>query len=140
MKTRSGEKTDIVDRLSIQQLVDRFYDKVQQDSHLGPIFNDIAKVDWDEHLPKLYDFWETVLFRTGTYKGNPLVAHRQLIGRADLRREMFDRWLEFFHETVDENFEGDNADHIKRIASDMANVIHARIHELPQMAPSRYAR
>jgi hemoglobin len=43
-------------------------------------------------------------------------------------RAMFDLWLELFTQAVDENFEGENAGHIKRVAADMANVIHSRLH------------
>lgn len=33
----------------IKTLVIHFYQKVQHDEILGPIFNDVAKVDWDHH-------------------------------------------------------------------------------------------
>ena len=52
-------------------------------------------------------------------------------------REMFDQWLRLFTSTVDRHFEGVNAEHIKRVAEDMADVIHRRLHELPQAVPRR---
>jgi len=54
-------------------------------------------------------------------------------------REQFDRWLELFNQTVDELFAGENAEHIKRCADDMANVIHSKIHDLsdPRFDPSK---
>lgn len=48
-------------RQDIEDLVNRFYDKVQKDETIGFFFNDVAKVDWDHHLPKMYSFWETLL-------------------------------------------------------------------------------
>ncbi len=38
-----------------------------------------------------------------------------------------DRWLAHFTATVDGLFAGEKAEHIKSAASDMANVIHAKI-------------
>lgn len=35
----------------IKTLFDRFYDKVNRDELLGPIFNNVAKVEWATHLP-----------------------------------------------------------------------------------------
>ncbi len=140
MNTTHGGKTDILGRREIEVLVDRFYTSVRRDAALGPVFDEIAEVNWDEHLPKISDFWETVLFRTGGYRGNPLAVHRHLAGRTKMDRAMFDRWLELFTTTVDRHFEGENAEHIKRVAEDMAKVIHGRLHELPQAVPSRYAR
>ncbi len=118
---------DIEGRAEIVRLVDAFYDRVRSDGTLGFIFDEIARTDWTSHLPKMYDFWETVLFRSGGYVGNPLMAHARLVPMTAMGREQFDRWLQLFTETVDALFEGENAGHIKRCAADMANVIHAKI-------------
>jgi hemoglobin len=75
----------------------------------------------------MYAFWETVLFRSGGYVGNPLAAHAKLLPLTDMGRTQFDRWLSLFRSTVDDPFEGEKAVHIKSCAEDMANVIHARI-------------
>ncbi|WP_052573919.1 group III truncated hemoglobin [Haloferula sp. BvORR071] len=120
-------KGDILGRPEIEILVDRFYAMVRQDAVLGPVFDVIARVNWDEHIPKLCDFWETVLFRTGGYKGNPLAAHFALTRDATMDRAMFDGWLLLFKQAVDADFAGENAEHIKRVAADMANVIHSRL-------------
>ena len=56
-------------------LVDRFYEKVQRDPELGPVFNP-AVHDWDEHKATLVDFWSSVVLRTGRYRGNPMAMHR----------------------------------------------------------------
>src|SRR5437763_16511738 len=67
---------DITDRRDVACLVNVFYDRVRDDDLLGPIFDDIAHVDWATHLPRMYDFWESVLFARATFKGAPLVVHR----------------------------------------------------------------
>jgi len=122
---------DIQGRPEIIRLVDHFYQRIRTDDLLGFIFNDLAAVNWDAHLPKMYDFWQTVLFRDGGYKGDPIAAHAKLLAKTELGKEQFDRWLTLFEESVDALFQGPNADHIKRCAHDMANVINARINKIP---------
>ena len=48
-----------------------------------------------------------------------------------MARKQFDHWLTLFNDTVDKLFSGENADHIKRCAEDMANVIHGKINGIP---------
>jgi len=76
-----------------------FYFKVREDAEIGPIFNRVIGGDWDQHLAKMCDFWSSVMLLTGTYKGNPMVAHMRL---KMVRPEHFERWLALFHETATE--------------------------------------
>lgn len=122
---------DIGGRPEIERLVNAFYERIRADETLGPIFDEVAKINWDSHLPKMYDFWESVLFRAGSYRGNPLAAHSRLVPLTDMGRDKFDRWLALFVATVDDLFAGEHAGHIKRCAEDMANVIYSRINGVP---------
>ena len=122
---------DLHGRAEIEQLVNRFYDIVRADSVLGFIFDKVAQTNWETHLPKMYAFWETVIFRSGGFVGNPLVAHAKLVPLTDMGRDKFGHWLKLFHATVDELFAGPNADHIKSCAADMANVIFSKINNVP---------
>jgi hemoglobin len=126
-----SHKTDLHGRADIEMLVNTFYDHVRGDEMLGFIFDEVAQTKWETHLPKMYAFWETVVFGTGGYQGNPLAAHARLVPMTAMGREQFDRWLAVFKETVDELFVGDKAEHIKRAAEDMANVIYSRINQVP---------
>ncbi len=127
---------DIRDRDDIVRLVDRFYEQIRTDATLGPIFEQVARVDWASHLPKMYDFWDTVLFRSGTFRGDLLGAHARLVPVADMGPATFARWLELFRGTVNELFAGDKAGLILRCAEDMANVIYQKIHQSPTPAPT----
>jgi hemoglobin len=118
---------DIVSRDDIIQLVDGFYTRVQKDDVLGPIFNDIARVDWAAHLPKMYDFWESVLFGTAQFKGNPLAVHRALASRAPMTGAAFERWIVLFHKTVDELFDGAMAAQVKDRAERIAMTMQYHI-------------
>ena len=124
-------KPDISGKPQIEQLVNAFYRRVRGDEVLGFIFDRVAQTNWETHLPKMYAFWETVLFRSGGYTGNPLAAHAKLVPQTEMGRAQFDRWLMLFRSTVDELFAGEKADRIKNCAEDMANVIHARINGVP---------
>lgn len=125
------ERGDLLGREEIEALVNAFYHRVRADDLLGPIFDGVAQVDWDAHLPKMYAFWETVLFGTGGFSGNPLAAHAKLVPLTDMGKDKFDRWLTLFCQTVDGLYTGPTAEHIKSCASDMANVIYSRINSVP---------
>lgn len=125
------EKADITGRTEIELLVNTFYDRVRADSVLGYIFEQVAQTNWAKHLPKMYAFWETVLFGAGGFSGNPLAVHAKLVPMTDMGRDKFDRWLQLFHGTVDDLFQGEHANHIKNCAADMANVIYSKINQVP---------
>ncbi|MGB3414302.1 MAG: group III truncated hemoglobin [Microbacteriaceae bacterium] len=124
-----GSVRDIENRLDIEGLVEGFYRRVFADEIIGPIFTDIAKLDLEHHLPIMTDFWETVLFRTGSYSRNALKLHLMLNEKFPLQREHFDRWLEIWQQNVDDYFTGEAANFAKlqaeRIAGSMGNRMSA---------------
>lgn len=97
-------------REDIENLVNSFYNKVQKDETIGFFFNDIAKVDWSQHLPKMYSFWETLLFGQASYKGNPMAVHFPINEIVPIEKRHFNHWLSTWTETVEEMFEGETAD------------------------------
>ena len=120
-------KKDISNRADIQQLVDIFYIKVRADETIGYLFNEVAQVNWEQHLPRMYDFWENILFQTGSFKGNPMAAHVQLHQKSPLSAAHFDRWQQLFLATVDELFEGDMAELIKQRALSIATMMRIKV-------------
>lgn len=120
---------DINARSDIERLVDAFYQKVRANETLGQIFDDMMQVDWETHLPKMYDFWETALLHKAIYKGNPVQVHLKVHRRAALQKEHFDLWLQLFQETVDENFKGATALRAKTRALSIATIIRIKLHE-----------
>lgn len=93
----------------IQLMVNEFYSKIRKDDLLGDIFNNVIQDRWDKHLDKMYRFWQTVLLNEHTYWGSPFLPHAKL----PIQKEHFDRWLNLFFETVDENFYGSLAEKAK---------------------------
>ncbi|MFZ2315599.1 MAG: group III truncated hemoglobin [Gammaproteobacteria bacterium] len=82
----------------IKQLVFHFYAKVQQDELLGPIFNDVAKVDWDHHIPLICQFWNSIMLKTNEYHSNAYRKHVLLGEKINLTEAHFTRWLMLFQE------------------------------------------
>jgi hemoglobin len=123
----TADHPDIMSRDDIVDLVDAFYDRVRSDGILGPIFDEVARVDWAGHLPKMYAFWDAVLFGSAGFKGNPLGAHLQLAQLTPLGSREFGRWIELFHATVDALFSGPMADEAKARASRIAIVMQHHI-------------
>jgi hemoglobin len=126
------KKKDIVNRKDIESLVDHFYEKVKIDAQLGPIFTEIARVDWDKHLPRMYEFWENIAFQTGQYTGNPMTAHYRIHAIRPFTTADFNRWLALFGETLDEHFEGDRTELIRQRALSIATVMQIKILHTPQ--------
>ncbi len=128
MKT-VAQLTDIENEADVRLFVDAFYAKVRSDAILGIIFDTMARVDWDDHLPIMYQFWQTILLHQEGYRGNPIEAHVQLDAAmrfeygVGLAAEDFDRWLYLFEETVDQMFAGSRAEMAKRGATRMGRHI-----------------
>ena len=93
-----------------------FYSHALADDVIGYIFTDIARLDLEEHLPIIVDFWESLLFSTASYakRGrNPLAVHKELHEKAELTAARFARWLEIFEATADGMFAGERTDFLK---------------------------
>lgn len=120
-------KKDIENKKDIALLVDEFYDKVRADNTIGYIFNDVVKVNWQKHLPVMYSFWENTLFYTGTYEGNPMELHKHLHRLMPLTLEHFKQWNYLFIKTVDELFEGPQANLAKQRAVSISAVMQIKI-------------
>ena len=113
---------DIVSQDDIQVLVNSFYDKVKT-SEIGFFFEEIAKVNWEKHLPKMYIFWESVLFATVKFDGNPMGAHFPINEIIPIEKKHFAAWLTLWKETVDENFSGEMAESAKNKAENIAKLM-----------------
>lgn len=110
-------------REDIELLVNSFYDKVIKDETIGFFFKDIIKVDFDKHLPKMYSFWETILFGQMSYKGNPMAVHFPINALEAMEKRHFERWLKLWKQTIEENFTGLNATMAITKSENIANLM-----------------
>lgn len=123
-------RKEIENREDIALLVRSFYTKIRADKEIGFYFNEMIS-DWEEHLEKLTDFWESNLFPIRKYKGNPIEAHNKVDEHFHnaITSNEFGIWLNLWLATIDELYEGENADTLKRRARKMATFLFLNIFE-----------
>jgi hemoglobin len=122
-----GPLNDIETREDIERLINAFYEKVRKDPTIGYIFNDIAKVNWEEHLPVMYSFWSSMLLGERSYEGNVMQKHIELSNRVPFTDQEFSAWLKLFKSTIDELFSGTKSDEAKSRAESIAGMMLIKI-------------
>ena len=123
-------KEDLKDRADIKKLVVSFYTKVRKNEEIGYFFNNSIQ-DWEEHFEKLTDFWESNLFLTGTFRGNPAMAHVKvdMAHENSITEYHFGIWLNLWFQTINELFEGELAERLKHNARKMSTHLFLRIYQ-----------
>lgn len=116
-ETASGDVTDA----DLLRLLDHFYARVRADALLAPYF---AELDMPAHLPRIADFWSTMLFGTGRYTGNAFRPHLAMPGLAP---EHFARWLAALEATVDDGWAGPVAERMKALGHRIAYSMQLRL-------------
>ena len=116
----------------LHALLVAFYDVVERDPLLAPYF---AAVDMDAHMPRIVDFWSTMLFHTGRYAGNAFRPHLTMPG---LTGAHFARWVATLEATVDARHAGAVAERMKELAHRVAYGMQLRL-GLEPFAPFRSA-
>ena len=123
-------RKQIEDRADIEVLVHAFYAKIRADEEIGFYFNTMIK-DWNAHLEKLTDFWETNLFAVKKYRGNPHAVHNEVDEHFEgkITSNEFGIWLNYWFQTLDELFEGENVETLKRRARKMGTFLFMSMFE-----------
>ena len=128
-------KKDIESRDDVVLLVDSFYDKIKTNAILGHIFNDVAKINWEDHLPKMYSFWASLLLGEHSFSGNPMMKHVELSKLTPMTETEFSEWLLLFYQTIDDLFVGSRADEAKTRAANIARLMLHKIESVDRKAP-----
>jgi hemoglobin len=118
------------DETAIAALVDHFYEKVRREPQIGPIFN-AAVHDWDAHKRLLTSFWASVALHAGSYRGNPMAAHRP----HPIHAAHFDRWLELWSETCREELDETHASQMLEYARRIGRSLKYGLGLNPQAKP-----
>ena len=113
---------DITTIQDIQLLVNTFYESVRE-SEIGFFFEEIAQVNWEKHLPKMYIFWQALLFADVKFDGNPMGAHFPINEKMAMEKHHFDTWLRRRKPTVDQLFSGEIAESAKSKAENIASLM-----------------
>ena len=130
-------RRDLDTRSQIHDLVVRFYREIAFDDLLGPVFGEVAEVDWAAHIPRLIDYWCRVLVGEPGYDGFILAPHRRVHEMEPFRPELFDRWYRLFVEAVDDGWRGPAAEKAKSHAGRIARVLARRLLDVDWTPPER---
>jgi hemoglobin len=106
---------------NLHSLLTAFYAAAANDPLLAPRF---APLDMTAHLPRIVDFWSTMLFHTGRYSGNAFRPHLEMQGLAG---EHFTRWVATLEETLDASHAGPNVEQMKVLARRIALSMQMRL-------------
>jgi hemoglobin len=109
----------------LYDLLAAFYEAVEADAALAPYF---ASVDMVAHLPRIVDFWSTLVFHTGRYTGNAFRPHLTMPG---LAAEHFARWVATLEATVDARHAGAAAEAMKDYGHRIAYSMQLRLGIVP---------
>ncbi|OGS69298.1 MAG: hypothetical protein A3F91_06170 [Flavobacteria bacterium RIFCSPLOWO2_12_FULL_35_11] len=124
-------KRDIENREDIYLLVKDFYVKLLNDDLMHHFFSAFTNQDLlEKHLQILVDFWDNILFYSGTYQKNAMKPHLELQLKKPFKSEHFQQWLLHFNNTIDEHFSGEIAHAAKSRALSIATVMQIKITEL----------
>ena len=118
---------DIDTREDCERLVRAFYGRALTDPIIGFLFTDVAKLDLEAHVPRITNFWETILLGAHSYGGGAFRPHIELNLQVPLTRGHFDRWLYLWTMTVDELFVGERAALAKSHAIRVAAAFESRL-------------
>ncbi len=97
---------DINTSEDVELLVKTFYKKVVLDELLAPHF---AGINFEAHFPRMIAFWEFILLDKEGFKGNVFDKHAEANTHLKIDETHFKQWLFYFHETVNQLFEGEKA-------------------------------
>ena len=120
-------KKDIENREDVVLLVNTFYNSVKENQKLFYVFNTIAQIDWEIHLPKMYSFWASLLLGEHSFSGNPMEKHVALSNMTPMTEVEFNEWILLFEKTVDDLFEGSTANDAKLRAGNIARLMLHKI-------------
>ena len=125
--TAAQTRHDIETRADCEQLVRAFYGRALVDPIIGFLFTDVAKLDLEAHVPRITNFWDTILLGAHSYGGGAFRPHVELNFKVPLTRGHFDRWLYLWSMTVDELFAGERAELAKAHANRVAVAFESRL-------------
>ena len=109
----------------ITTLVDEFYHRAFKNEMLAPHF---IGLDFNAHKPRMIAFWAFVLLDQPGYTTNVFDKHTHL----HIGPEHFTEWVNLFHQTVDDLFEGDKANDAKLRASSIGWSFGEKMKNRPQ--------
>jgi len=120
-------KRDLETREDIEQVLQAFYQQATQDILIGHFFTEVIKLDIQQHIPVIANFWEAILFGSRTYSKNVMEVHQHIHQLSAIRKEHLDRWVYLFTQTVDHFYEGEKANLMKQRGASIATLMDIKL-------------
>ena len=120
-------KHDIESRDDLELAIRSFYSKATSDKKIGVFFTEVIKINWEKHIPIMVDFWENAIFHTGNYSGDTMNIHKHINTIYPLEVSHFNQWTLLFLKTIDELFQGPNAETAKQRALSISTIMQIKI-------------
>ncbi len=133
LKRNALPKRDLKDRGDLELWLEAFYRELLEDPEMHTLFLEVAGIQLEEHLPRITDFWEQVLWQRGAYRGNPMDVHLELHRARPLRAELFARWLATFERVGRAMFEGPVLETAIERAHSIARIMQMKINNLDRL-------
>lgn len=118
---------DIETRQDIERIIKKFYERLFADDRIAYLFTEVAQTNLETHLPKLSDFWESILFDKNNYAKNVMRLHLEVHEKSAFTNEHFQIWLKYFFETIDESYAGVLAQKMKDRANGIAYIMRTKV-------------
>jgi hemoglobin len=119
------DRPDLAGDADLRGVLEAFYAALGRDPLLAPYF---AELNMAAHLPRIADFWSTLLFRSGRYDGNVFRPHLAMPG---LAAPHFARWLDALEAAVRAAHAGPNAERMLDLAHRIAWSMQLRLGVAP---------
>jgi hemoglobin len=105
---------------NIALFVRSFYTKLLADDQLSPIFHDVAKIDLEQHIPRICSYWEKLLLGDKSYQRHTMNIHREIDNQQAFTAHDFELWLQHFTNTARFEFSGPKSERAVVVASTIA--------------------
>ncbi len=120
-------KEDIKNANDLYNIVSVFYDKLLSDESISHLFDEVVEHGLEEHLQNLVAFWDQMIFGNFGYNKNVMELHIKKHQSMPFAEENFKTWLQYFNESIDEQYEGSLAQNMKDRAYSIAYIMRTKI-------------
>jgi hemoglobin len=118
---------DIEDRHDIEEVLRAFYTAAITDPFIGHFFTQVVPLDLEAHLPRIADFWESVLFGARGYATNVMAIHQHIHALSPVSAAHLDRWVALFTASVDGHYAGAKATLMKQRGQSIATMMNIKL-------------
>ncbi len=121
-------KQDISSRRDIHFIITAFYKKLVADKNMLPFFEAIIEENHlKEHIETITNFWQDILLHTSSYSSNVMQKHLDFNKKNVFKKEHFTAWLSYLKTSIDDTFDGQNAQNMKDRAASIAMVMQVKL-------------